>query len=126
MINEQLQSIPNDEERVLLATGRFTGEGFDDARLDTLFLVMPIAWYGTLQQYAGGLHRMFESTGSILLIGTIIYKRSIKFLEKQEIAIQKRIGRGLEGLTNRPPIGDIKLLQGSEGFMRLCLLVCLS
>lgn len=61
MINEQLQSIPNNEERVLLATGRFAGEGFDDARLDTLFLVMPIAWHGTLQQYAGRLHRQFES-----------------------------------------------------------------
>lgn len=37
----------------LLATGRFVGEGFDDRWLDTLFLAMPIAWRGTLQQYAG-------------------------------------------------------------------------
>jgi superfamily II DNA or RNA helicase len=61
LINEQLKSIPSHEERILLATGRFAGEGFDDARLDTLFLVMPISWQGTLQQYAGRLHRQFDS-----------------------------------------------------------------
>src|SRR5207249_3633580 len=43
--------------RIVLATGRFIGEGFDDALLDTLFLAMPISWRGTLQQYAGRLHR---------------------------------------------------------------------
>ena len=53
---EMLASIPDTEERVILATGRFVGEGFDDARLDTLFLTMPVAWRGTLVQYAGRLH----------------------------------------------------------------------
>lgn len=60
-IQEQIRSVPDNQERVFLATGRFAGEGFDDARLDTLFLVMPISWKGTLQQYAGRLHRMYES-----------------------------------------------------------------
>ena len=54
---DMLSSIPDAEERVILATGRFVGEGFDDARLDTLFLTMPFAWKGTLVQYAGRLHR---------------------------------------------------------------------
>ncbi len=49
---------PSDKHRrVVLATGRFIGEGFDDPQLDTLFLAMPISWRGTLQQYAGRLHR---------------------------------------------------------------------
>ena len=43
--------------RLVLATGRFVGEGFDDARLDTPFLAMPVSWKGTLVQYAGRLHR---------------------------------------------------------------------
>jgi superfamily II DNA or RNA helicase len=46
-----------EEERLVLATGRYLGEGFDDSRLDTLFLVLPISWRGTLTQYVGRLHR---------------------------------------------------------------------
>lgn len=57
-IAEALQEISDQEPRVLLATGRYIGEGFDDARLDTLFLTMPISWRGTIQQYAGRLHRL--------------------------------------------------------------------
>ena len=56
-------SVADDEERLILATGRYIGEGFDDARLDTLFLTMPIAWKGTLAQYVGRLHRRQRSCG---------------------------------------------------------------
>ncbi|OFZ54924.1 MAG: hypothetical protein A2328_02650 [Bdellovibrionales bacterium RIFOXYB2_FULL_36_6] len=59
-IMEKLAAIPDGEERLLLATGRYIGEGFDDARLDTLFLVMPVSWKGTLVQYAGRLHRIYQ------------------------------------------------------------------
>lgn len=48
------------EERLVLSTGRILGEGFDDSRLDTLFLVAPISWRGTLAQYVGRLHREHE------------------------------------------------------------------
>lgn len=57
---DRLKAIPDDAPRVLLATGRYIGEGFDDARLDTLFLALPISWRGTVQQYAGRLHRLHE------------------------------------------------------------------
>jgi len=55
-----LKAIPDEAPRVLLATGRYIGEGFDDARLDTLFLTLPVSWRGTVQQYAGRLHRLHE------------------------------------------------------------------
>lgn len=54
---EQLATTSGDTARVVLATGRYIGEGFDDPRLDTLLLAMPIAWKGTVVQYAGRLHR---------------------------------------------------------------------
>jgi superfamily II DNA or RNA helicase len=57
-IVEHLAAIPDDEERLILATGRYIGEGFDDARLDTLFLALPFSWKGMLVQYAGRLHRL--------------------------------------------------------------------
>jgi superfamily II DNA or RNA helicase len=46
---------------IIVATGSYIGEGFDDSRLDTLFLAMPISWRGTLQQYVGRLHRLHDS-----------------------------------------------------------------
>ena len=57
---EQLQSIPLCEPLIIVATGKYVGEGFDYARLDTLFLVSPVAWKGIVAQYAGRLHREFE------------------------------------------------------------------
>lgn len=56
----KLENVPDNEERLLLATGRYIGEGFDDARLDTLFLTMPVSWRGTIAQYAGRLHRQHD------------------------------------------------------------------
>ena len=57
---ELLQSVPVSEPLVIVATGKYVGEGFDYARLDTLFLVSPVAWKGIVAQHAGRLHREFE------------------------------------------------------------------
>jgi superfamily II DNA or RNA helicase len=66
-ITEQLARIPDAEPRILLSTGRYLGEGFDDSRLDTLFLAMPISWRGTLAQYAGRLHRLHAHKTEVLI-----------------------------------------------------------
>lgn len=55
-----LRNAPTDQPLVICATGKYIGEGFDEARLDTLFLTMPISWHGTLAQYAGRLHRLYD------------------------------------------------------------------
>lgn len=58
--SERLAAIPRDEERVMIGTGKYVGEGFDDPRLDTLFLTLPVSWRGTIAQYAGRLHRLYD------------------------------------------------------------------
>lgn len=54
---EKLRSISNEEQMVIIATGKYVGEGFDLPRLDMLFLALPISWEGKVAQYAGRLHR---------------------------------------------------------------------
>jgi superfamily II DNA or RNA helicase len=63
-----LHALPSDAPRVLLATGKLVGEGFDHAPLDTLVLAMPISWKGTLQQYAGRLHRIHATKTNVRII----------------------------------------------------------
>jgi len=55
------------EERLVLATGQYLGEGFDDASLDTLFLTMPISRKGTLAQYVGRLHREHHAKREVVV-----------------------------------------------------------
>ena len=56
----RLAAIPRENERVILATGKYGGEGFDDPRQDTLFLTLPVSGRGTIDQYAGRLHRLYD------------------------------------------------------------------
>ncbi|AFI85820.1 DNA helicase [Methylophaga nitratireducenticrescens] len=53
--------------QIVVATGKYVGEGFDLPRLDTLFLAMPIAWKGTLAQYAGRIHREAEGKTQVTI-----------------------------------------------------------
>ena len=64
---EQIANVPSSESRVILATGRYLGEGFDDERLDTLFLALPISWRGTITQYAGRLHRLNAAKKEVII-----------------------------------------------------------
>ncbi|MCF6149943.1 MAG: DEAD/DEAH box helicase family protein [Candidatus Kuenenia sp.] len=64
-ILNKISAVPSGRQLTLVATGKFIGEGFDEPRLDTLFLAMPISWKGTLQQYAGRLHRLYENKNEV-------------------------------------------------------------
>jgi superfamily II DNA or RNA helicase len=64
---QRLDDVLATDERVLIATGRYIGEGFDEARLDTLFLAMTIAWKGTLAQYMGRVHRLYPTKREVIV-----------------------------------------------------------
>ena len=58
-IMEAIQNIPPNEHKIILATGKYLGEGFDLPSLDTMFLVFPFSWRGMLVQYTGRLNRAY-------------------------------------------------------------------
>ena len=87
---DALEAIPDAAERVIVATGRYLGEGFDDARLDTLFLTMPISWRGTLAQYAGRLHRLHAAKREV-----IIYD----YVDQDEPMLAKMAGKRRAGYS---------------------------
>ncbi|MGH7594357.1 MAG: TOTE conflict system archaeo-eukaryotic primase domain-containing protein [Gemmatimonadales bacterium] len=89
---QALATIPADVERAVLATGRYAGEGLDDARLDTLFLAMPFAWRGTLVQYAGRLQRAYATKREVRVYDYV--DRSVPVLVRM---FQKRL-RGYRAL----------------------------
>ena len=64
---ERLQAVPDNENMIIIATGKYVGEGFDYPRLDTLFLALPIAWKGKVAQYAGRLHRNYPGKNEVCI-----------------------------------------------------------
>lgn len=84
---ERLHSIADDEPLVIVATGKYVGEGFDMPRLDTLFLALPVSWKGIIAQYAGRLHRDYEGKSEVRIYDYIdinvplcetMYRRRLK------------------------------------------------
>jgi superfamily II DNA or RNA helicase len=106
-VAEKLSEIPDSEERVLLATGRFIGEGFDDSRLDTMFLALPIAWKGTLVQYAGRLHRRHHGKTEVRVFDYV--DRDVPVLARM---FEKRL-RGYRAMGYE--LDDATLHRGSGG-----------
>ena len=97
--SETALRVPDDQERLILATGRYIGEGFDDQRLDTLFLTMPISWKGTLAQYVGRLHRQHEGKTEVIVVDYV--DELVPVLVR--MAAKRRAGYGALGYTVRCP-----------------------
>lgn len=98
---EELKAIPPDEPLIVFATGKYIGEGFDEPRLDTLFLTMPIAWKGTLAQYAGRLHRHFTGKCEVRIYDYVDIH--VKVLERM---YQKRL-HGYAELGYQAKAGEV-------------------
>jgi superfamily II DNA or RNA helicase len=90
LIAEALAAVPEGEPRVILATGSYIGEGFDDARLDSLFLAMPISWKGTLQQYVGRLHRLHDAKRVV---------RVFDYVDSKVLMLARMYARRLKGYS---------------------------
>lgn len=88
---QKLIKLPDSEERLLIATGKYVGEGFDDSRLDTLFLTMPISWQGTLQQYVGRLHRSHSDKNEV---------KVYDYVDSNVDVLQKMFEKRLKGYKN--------------------------
>lgn len=88
-----LENLPDSAEKAILATGRYLGEGFDDERLDTLFLTLPISWKGTLAQYAGRLHRTYYLKNEVLILDYVdIEVPMLAKMYKRRLAGYRAIG----------------------------------
>ena len=109
-VRAQLDAIPSNEERLLLATGRYIGEGFDDARLDTLFLALPVSWKGTLVQYTGRLHRPHPAKREVRIFDYVDREvpMLLRMFEKR-LRGYRAIGyaRGEAPLGYAEPVGDL-------------------
>lgn len=107
--NESLTAIPTGEERVLVATGRYLGEGFDDARLDTLFLAMPISWRGILAQYAGRLHRLHATKRDVVIYDYVDVNEPML----AKMAVKREVG--YRALGYRKATGEALPFEASVG-----------
>ncbi len=83
---DRLANIGDDEKLIIIASGKYIGEGFDYPRLDTLLLAMPIAWKGKVAQYAGRLHRNYEGKNEVQIYDYVDVR--VPVLEKM---YQKRL-----------------------------------
>jgi len=94
----KIANTPIDKPLTLVATGKYIGEGFDEPRLDTLFLAMPISWKGTLQQYAGRLHRLFEGKSEVQIYDYVdIHVRMLEKMYNKRLTGYAAIGYKAKG-----------------------------
>jgi superfamily II DNA or RNA helicase len=107
---EQIASLPADQPCVIVATGRYLGEGFDNDQLDTLFLGLPISWRGTLTQYAGRLHRLNAAKKEVTIYDFVDFEVPVlvKMYAKRR-AGYKAIGYEIAPPDNKGQVGQLML-----------------
>jgi len=117
---DKISSIPPGKPFVLVATGSYIGEGFDEPRLDTLFLTMPIAWKGTLQQYAGRLHRLCKGKKDVQIFDYVdIHVRMLENMYGKRLKGYKSIG--YKAKVENFPGAPKNIIFGKENFFTVYL-----
>ncbi len=97
-ILDMLANLSDNEPRIIISTGKYIGEGFDNARLDTLFLAMPISWRGTLEQYVGRLQRNHHAKKELIVYDYAdINEPVLKRMFEKRLKGYKAIGYEING-----------------------------
>jgi len=91
LFRQTLASISAKSPRAIVATGRFIGEGFDDARLDTLFLAMPFSLKGTIVQYSGRLQRAYPEKTEIQIYDYLDSRVLVRMFERR-VVVYRSLG----------------------------------
>lgn len=113
---EMLSTVPTESSIVLVATGRFVGEGFDEPRLDTLFLAMPVAWKGTIQQYAGRLHRLYQNKSEVQIYDYVdVHVRVLERMYHKRLKGYALIGYSEKG--DSKPFESINAIFNNNNFL---------
>jgi superfamily II DNA or RNA helicase len=86
-------NVPIDESVVLVAIGKYIGEGFNYPRLDTMMLAAPISWQGKVEQYAGRLHRDYEGKKEVIIYDYVdSHVRVLERMYHKRLRTYKKIG----------------------------------
>ena len=112
----ELDAMPAESPRILLATGKLVGEGFDHPPLDTLVLAMPVSWKGTLQQYAGRLHREHADKTDVRIVDFVDtgHPALLRMWDKRQ-----RGYRAMGYRITQQPLDDYYRLYGSSPVVSL-------
>ena len=83
--------ISNNDNKIIIATGSYIGEGFDDSSLDVLFLTMPISGITKVTQYTGRLHRKNKDKKEIIVYDYVDdnFKQTRNMFEKRKKTYEK-------------------------------------
>ena len=112
---EAVANIPEDEPFALVATGKYVGEGFDMPRLDTLFLAMPISWKGTVQQYAGRLHRLYEGKKDVQIYDYVdVHVEMLEKMHQKRLRSYAAIGYKAKGTPQ--PLDEVHSIYDNNTF----------
>lgn len=117
MAMEKLENIPASASLVIVATGKYIGEGFDYPRLDTLFLVLPISWKGNIAQYAGRLHRDYDGKSEVRIYDYVDIRVPLcDSMYRKRLKGYAFVGYGVPKPTNRNSISKQELIYDGQTF----------
>ena len=117
---ERLEAIPANESVVIVATGKYIGEGFDYPRLDTLFLALPIAWKGKVAQYAGRLHRNYQGKTEVQVYDYVdIHIPVLERMYQKRVKSYSAIGYKTKLLANANATPDL-IYDGKSFYQGFC------